>query len=118
MRAKNKIVKGYFEEFEFVKKYGKLYIKCLEQEFAMNEITVRSIQIIDVKEYPSLCNTILKGFILEKIFGKLGLVAGVLTAGKNYIYKVRITFFNGGIGLAEIDDNIYRLLVQELFQTN
>ena len=54
MRAKNKIVSGYLQEYQFTKKYGKLYLKCLEQEYAVNKMTVKSIQVLDCQEMPSL----------------------------------------------------------------
>lgn len=39
MRAKNKIVSGFLQEYQFTKKYGKLYLKCLEWEYAVNKMT-------------------------------------------------------------------------------
>ena len=115
MRAKNKIVSGYLQEFRFVKQYGKLYLKCLEQEYAINNMTVKSIQVLDCQESPSLSNLLVNGFILSKIFGLLGMIAGTATAKKNCIYRVKLTFPNDEVGLAEIDAKNYELLVRELF---
>lgn len=117
MQAPNKIVSGYLQEFQFTKKYGKLYLRCLEQEYAVNQMTVKSIQVLDCQEIPSLSNLLAKGFILSKLFGLLGMIAGTVTAKKNCIYRVKLTFQNGNIGLAEIDARYYELLIRELFDT-
>lgn len=115
MRAKNKIVSGYLQEYQVTKKYGKLYLKCLEQEYAVNKMTVKSIQVLDCQEMPSLSSILVKGFILSKIFGLLGMVAGTATAKKNCIYRVKMTFSNDEVGLAEIDTKNYELIVRELY---
>ena len=115
MRAKNKIISGFLQEYHFVKKYGKLYLKCLESEFAVNQMTVQSVQVIDQREVPSLGSMLMRGFILSKIFGLLGIVAGTATAKTNAIYHIKMTFENGGSGLAEVDQRVYDLLVRELF---
>lgn len=115
MKAKNKIISGYLQEYRFVKKYGKLYLKCLEQEYAVNKMTIKSIQVLDQREVPSLSSILVRGFLLSKIFGLLGLVAGTATAKHNCIYKVKVTFPNDETGLAEINSKYYDLMVNELF---
>ena len=80
-------------------------------------MTVKSIQVLDCQEMPSLRSILVKGFILSKIFGLLGMVAGTATAKKNCIYRVKLTFPNDEVGLAEIDAKNYELLVRELFDT-
>lgn len=116
MRAKNKIVSGYLQEFLFVKQYGKLYLKCLEQKYAINKMTVKSVQVLDCQEAPSLSSILVKGLILSKILGLLGMIAGTATAKKNYIYRVKLTFPNDEVGLAEVDEEKYHCLLYELFE--
>lgn len=115
MKVKNKIISGYLEEYKFVKKYGKLYLKCLEKELAINKMTVSSFQVIGCREFPSGVSLFSRGFIFSKLFGLLGLITGVATAKNNVIYTVKITFCNGGVGLAEVNLKIYNLLLKELF---
>lgn len=115
MKAKNKIISGYLEEYKFIKKYGKLYLKCLEKELAVNKMTVSSFQVVDRKEFPFGVSIFSRGFILSKLFGLLGMITGVATAKNNVIYTVKITFCNGGVGLAEVNLRIYNLLLKELF---
>jgi len=115
MKAKNKIILGCLEEYKFIRKYGKLYLKCLENELAVNKMTVSSFQVIDCKKFPSGLSIFARGFILSKLFGLLGLITGVATAENNVIYTVKITFGNGGVGVAEVNLRIYNLLLKELF---
>ena len=117
MRAKNKIVSGFLQEYQFTKMYGKLYLKCLEQEYAVNKMTVKSVQVLDCQEIPSLSSILVKGFVLSKIFGLLGMIASTVTAKENCIYRVKLTFPNDEAGLAEIDAKNYELLIRELFDT-
>jgi len=117
MKAKNKMISGFLQEYRFTKKYGKLYLKCLEQEYAVNKMTVKSIQVLEFQDVPSLSSILIRGFILSKIFGLLGMIAGTATAKKNCIYKVKLTFPNDEVGLAEIDSNNYEMLIRELFDT-
>ena len=115
MKAKNKIISGYLVEYKFKVKYGKLYLKCLEKELAVNKMTVSSFQVMDCKEYPSGISIFTRGFILSKLFGLLGLITGVATAQKHEIYTIKLTFCNGKVGLAEVNMKIYNLLLRELF---
>ncbi len=115
MRSRNKIISGYMKEFKFIKRYGKLYLKCLEKEYAINKMTVSSFQVIDCKEQPAITSILARGYILSKILGILGLISGVATAKKNCIYRVKISFVDGGVGLAEVNAKIYDMLVAELF---
>lgn len=115
MRAKNKIVSGYMQEYQFLKKHGKLYLKCLEKEFAINHMTVKSVQLLDRRDSPSLCSSLLRGFMLSRLFGFLGVIVGTSTAKKSYIYIVRVTFYNDKVGVAEIDKKKYDTLIYELF---
>lgn len=117
MRAKNKIISGYLQEYRFIKKHGKPYLKCLEKEYAINKMTIKSIRILDCKKIPSLSSMLMKGFIISKMFGLLGIMAGTAAAKKHYIYKVMLTFHHDEVGLAEIDENNYELLMKELFYT-
>jgi len=115
MRAKNKVVAGYLKEYKFTKRYGKLYMKCLEKEIAVNKMTVISFQVLDSQEYPSGVSMLARGLILSKLFGLIGMITGVATSKKNTIFKVKLTFVNGEKCVAEIDDKIYELIVLELF---
>ena len=116
MRAKNKIVSGFLQEFKFTKRYGKIYLKCLEQEFSINKMTVKSLQVLDYQELPALSNTMIRGFLLSKLFGLLGMIAGTATAKRNQIFRIKLTFINDEVGLAEIDGKYYGLLLRDLFE--
>lgn len=86
MRTKNKIIEGCYKNYRFEKRYGKLYLRCLENEFAINQMTVLSLQVLDYTKENSLLGILTKGFIFSKIFGTLGMLAGTLTASKKEVY--------------------------------
>lgn len=115
MKSKNKIISGYLEEYKIIKKYRRLYLKCLEKEMAVNKMTVSSFQVIDCRGFPSGVSIFSRGFILSKLFALLGLIIGIATAKNNVIYTGENYFCNGGVGLTEVNSKIYNLLLKELF---
>ena len=115
MKAKNKIVFGYLKEFKFKRKYGKLYLRCLEKRFVVNKMTVASVQVIGFREYPSIFSVFMRSVVFSRLFGLLGLIMGVSTAKKHVIYTIKLTYSNGMIGLAEVNLKVYNLLYKELF---
>lgn len=111
IKARNKIIAGDYREYKFHLKYGKLYIRCLENKISINEMTLRTITELERWEVPSLSSMLVRGWFLSTIFGWLGIIAGTSTAKRKNIYKMQIEFVNGYIGIAEIDDKIYEALL-------
>lgn len=116
IRARNKIIAGEYKEYKFEKKFGELYLRCLEQQFNINSMTIQTISELERIETPSIYSMLFRGYLLSKIFGWLGLIAGTSTAKKNSIYKMQITFANGRIGIAEVDNKIYEALLDMLIK--
>lgn len=111
IKARNKIIAGEFKEYKFRKSFGVLYLQCLEKSFSVNAMTIQTISEIERMESPSLPSMLFRGYIFSLIFGWLGMIAGTSSANKKVIYKLQITFTNGGIGIAEVDDKIYEALL-------
>jgi len=111
MRARNKIISGKYKEYKFKKKFGMLYLTCLEKEMCINEMTISSISLMEQHVTPSLMSMLFRGYILSKILGMLGVVSGVASAKQNNIYKLIITFADGSKGIAEVNDDIYERML-------
>lgn len=111
MRARNKIISGKYKEYKFKKKFGMLYLRCLEKEICINEMTISSISLVEQHVTPSLMSMLFRGYILEKVLGMLGVVSGIASAKQNTIYKLIITFADGSKGIAEVNDDIYERIL-------
>lgn len=111
MKSRNKIVAGQYKEFRFKEKYGQLYLGCLEKELSINSMTIKSLEQIDSIVVPSTTDMILKGAIGNYLLGLLGILVGTSVAKKKCIYKMKIRFWNDEIGIAEIDEKIYEMLL-------
>ena len=116
IKARNKIIAGEFKEYKFRKSFGVLYLHCLEKSFSVNSMTIQTISELERKEAPSLTSMLFRGHIFSLIFGWLGMIAGTSTANKKEIFKLQITFTNGGVGIAEVDDKIYEALLDVIIQ--
>jgi len=79
-------------------------------------MTVHSIQVLDMHEAPSFGSVLCRSYLFSRIFGIFGMIAGSASAKRNNLYRIKITFANGECGIAEIDSNVYEMLIQELFE--
>lgn len=111
MRSRNKIIAGKYKEYKFKKKYGQLYLVCLEKELCVNSMTVKSIEQMDCRTFSSIGDMFFKGVIGDYLLGLLGLLIGTSMAKKKSIYKMKICFWNDETGIAEIDEKIYEMLL-------
>ena len=111
IKARNKIIAGEYKEYKFKKKFGELFLYFLEKEINMNAMTIRMVEQLEQMEVPSLKSILFRSYFLSMIFGWLGVIAGTSTAKRNRVYKIRITFADGGVGVAEVNDRIYEALL-------
>lgn len=112
IKAKNKIVAGKYQEYQFRIKAGRLYLRCLENEISVDRSTIYSINEISYSESPKVSSMVARGYLGNYILGTIGMIAGVSSAKRHGIHRLQIQFANGEMGIAEVDDNIFnRLLV-------
>lgn len=83
----------------------------------MNSMTISQMQLLEQVQSPSFIDTLIKGTIFYRLFGVVGLMAGTTNAKKNSIYRVSITFTDGEIGVAEVDERIYEKLLDIICQS-
>lgn len=76
--------------------------------------TVSDYEVVTEDKMKSASSTILRAGAGALVLGPVGLLAGV--SGKNKgIYNVAIMFKNGKKSLVEIDEKLYKKLVQTMF---
>lgn len=91
---------------------GPKIIKSLSSEIHLNKQTIKEYQVVSASEKRS--GSLMRAAVGAAIVGPVGLLAGV-TGGKHAIYQIAVTFKNGAKSLLEVDDDVYRCIVKEMF---
>lgn len=110
IKARNKIIAGKFEEYQFRIKSGRLYLRCLENEIAVDSMMIYSVQELSYSESPKATSMMARGYLGNLILGTLGMIVGISTAKRYGIHRLQIYFADGGVGIAEVDDAIFNKL--------
>lgn len=112
IKARNKIIAGRYQEFRFIIKHSQLYLCCLEKEILVNSLMIQSVCEVGYTEVPNGMSMLARGYIGNVFLGTLGMIVGLSIANRKGIYRLRIDFTEGGIGIAEVDNLIYEKLMQ------
>lgn len=91
---------------------GPILVKSFSDDIPLNRHTIRDYQIVGVSEKRS--GSLFRAAVGTAIAGPVGAIAGVV-GGKHAIYQLAITFSTGARSLLEVDDEIYRAIVKEMF---
>lgn len=85
-------------------------------KFTLDASTVASYEIIDTENRTSAASAVARGGVGAALLGPIGLAAA-LSAKKKGLYTIALQFTDGKSSLIEVDKDIYKTLVQSLFQT-
>ena len=84
-----------------------------KRRIPLSKETVESMEVINQATIQSAANGIVSTAISTALLGPVGLLAGMPTVSG--VYMVAIKMKDGKNFLAEIDDNIYRSLIQWMY---
>lgn len=85
-------------------------------KFTLDASTVASYEVIDSESKTSATSAIARGAIGAALAGPVG-IAAALSAKKKGLYTVAFQFTDGKSSLIVVDKDIYKTLVENLFQT-
>ncbi len=85
-------------------------------KFTLDASTVASYEVIDSESKTSATSAIARGAIGAALAGPVGVTAA-LSAKKKGLYTVALQFTDGKSSLIVVDKDIYKTLVENLFQT-
>ena len=120
MSARNKVIAGDYNGKDiFLDPKGKIQIgtiQFLSNEIVMelNKNTVKSYETVDASSRKSAGSAIARAGVGALLLGPIGLAAG-LSAKSKGIYTLSVEFLNGSKSLLEVNDKIYKAIVQTLF---
>ncbi len=78
-------------------------------------MTVESYELITDEHRKSAKSGIARGLVGGALLGPIGILAGGMSAKSKGIYQVAIQFKDGKRSLLEVDDKIYKAIIQACF---
>lgn len=115
--AKNEVIKGDYMSWSVFKGYKEPYLHLTfggQKDIILNKSTIESYEVITEEQRKSGTSAVLRAGVGTVLLGGIGLLAG-LSAKNKGIYVVAIQFKDGKKSLIEIDDKIYKQLVEAMF---
>lgn len=115
--ARNKVIKGDYTEWSIFKGVNAPYLHLTlggMSDIILNKATVEAYEVITEEQRKSGTSAVLRAGAGAVLLGGVGLLAG-LSAKNKGIYVIAIQFKDGKKSLIEVDEKIYKQLVQAMF---
>lgn len=117
MSAKNRVLSGDYAGKQIlgggVSQAG-ISIGFVKQLY-LNKTTVESYEVINNENQKSMASGVARGIVGGALLGGVGAIAGAASAKNKGIYTIAIQFKDGKRSLIEVDDKIYKAIVQNCF---
>lgn len=113
--AKNKVIAGDYINFSILKLSNAIsLVSGFKTILNLDKSTVESYELITEEHRKSAVSGVSRGLVGGVLLGPVGMLAG-LSAKNKGTHTLAIEFRDGKRSLIEIDDKIYKLLMQKLF---
>lgn len=113
----NRVIAGDFENHIVTAYYNKVKITKGFGGRAVDSTTVANYEVVTEETQKSVASGVARGLAGGLLLGGVGLVAGAMSAKNKGIYQVAIEFVDGKKCLVEVDDKVYKAIVQNCFDT-
>lgn len=115
--ARNMVLEGeYKNKVVTFSMGGKVYISLgLTKKLYLNTDTVESYEVVNEEAQKSMSSGLMRGLVGGALLGPVGALAGGLSAKSKNTYLVAVQFKDGKRSLLELDNSLYKLLIQKLF---
>lgn len=117
MSAKNHVIAGDYVGKQIlgggVSQAG-ISIGFIKQLY-LNKSTVESYELVTDEQEKSMASGVARGIVGGALFGGVGAIAGTVSAKNKGIYTMVILFKDGKRSLIEVDEKIYKAIVQACF---
>lgn len=117
MGAKNRVISGDYIGKQVlgggVAQAG-ISLGFLKQLY-LNKTTVKNYEVIADEHNKSAVSGAIKGMVGGTLLGGAGLLAGSLSAKEKGIYTIAIQFKDGKKSLIEVNEKIYKAIIQACF---
>ncbi len=119
MAVSNIITAGDYKGYiDYKNKKQGLYIYGtfgLGKKIYINKDTVANYQVVDEEQHTSFGSSVARSVAGAALFGGIGAVAGAASGKKKSMHTVSIQFKDGKKVLCDLDDKMYKHLVETLY---
>nr|DAP48498.1 MAG TPA: hypothetical protein [Caudoviricetes sp.] len=115
MGAKNKVIAGDYKGGSVKSVLGILSISAFPTGVNLDKNTVDDYQLVTDDVRKSASSGVARGIVGGVLLGPVGMLAGGLSAKNKGVYTVAVQFKDGKKSLLELDDKLYKKLVQKIF---
>lgn len=117
MSAKNRVISGDYLGKQVlgggVSQAG-ISIGFMKQIY-LNKSTVENYEVVTDEKQKSMISGVARGVVGGALLGGVGAIVGATSAKNKGIYTIAIQFKDGKRSLIEVDDKIYKAIVQNCF---
>lgn len=117
MSAKNRVIKGDYAGSQIVGggvANAAISLGIIKQ-LRLNSSTVESYEVIADEHNKSAASGAIRGMVGGALLGGAGMIAGALSAKEKGIYTISIQFKDGKKSLLEVDEKLYKAIIQACF---
>lgn len=117
MSAKNRVIAGDYAGKQVLgggAAQAGIALGFIKQLY-LNKTTVESYEVIADEHNKSAASGAIKGMVGGALLGGAGMIAGALSAKEKGIYTISIQFKDGKKSLIEVDEKIYKAIIQACF---
>ena len=117
MSAKNRVISGDYLGKQVlgggVSQAG-ISIGFMKQIY-LNKSTVENYEVVTDEKQKSMISGVARGVVGGALLGGVGAIVGATSAKNKGIYTISVQFKDGKRSLIEVDDKIYKAIVQNCF---
>lgn len=117
MSAKNRVIAGDYAGKQVLgggAAQAGIALGLIKQLY-LNKTTVENYEVIADEHNKSAASGAVKGMVGGALLGGAGMLAGVMSAKEKGIYTVSVQFKDGKRSLLEVDEKIYKAIMQACF---
>ncbi len=113
--AQNKVIAGDYQGKNLLKGRNEVLLyTTFTKSFPLNKSTITSYELITEEHRKSAVSGVSRGLVGGVLLGPVGLLAG-LSAKNKGTHVIAIEFEDGKKSLIEIDEKLYKILIQTMF---
>lgn len=115
-KAKNRVIAGDYLNKLLMVTYGKPFLSVgFVKTMPLDKSTVAAYEVLNQESKKSATSGVARGILGGTLFGTVGMVAGAVSAKNKGIYHISINFTDGKRSLAEVDEKVYKAIMQYCF---
>ncbi len=113
--AKDMVIAGDYQGKGVAQSFGNVYIALsFKNLLYLDKTTIEAYEVVTEESRKSAVSGVARGLVGGALLGPVGLLAGISAKNKGTITLV-IQFKDGKKSLLEINDKIYKALIQKMF---